>query len=534
MKLAPLAYQLNPSQERILEFKGYNKKSVIEDGEMRDMYNLSSDEYPCLSQRKSRGIYETGIPNLTKPTAVIVKNKKLAIISNGKFYYNGTMYPSLALSDKTQMVAINTRICFFPEKLFFNTQTGETGSLNAAAGAENVTLTVTTSSLTFPSSAGLKLSEKFKAGDAVKISAVGKSDLNVSAVIQEVSDNTITFPDETFIFVTADGNTEENVAVQRIAIGRSCPDLDYVMESNNRLWGVSNSDNTIYACKLGDPTNWTYYQNSSLDSYYAEQGTDGEWTGCAAYSTHMLFFKEDYIHKIYGSKPSNYQIETAQCHALEKGSNKSIAIINETVFYKSRLGIMAYAGGVPVLVSDNFGTDRYVDAVAGTDGIKYFVSVLRDGKPELLVYDVEKMMWHKEDDARARDFCYHNGKLLYIDESDNLIYEISSGKPEEDIEWFAELGPFDEFIEDKKVYSKLKMRMKLEVGSSLTVSISIDDNPWEVIENIHSEDDRALLLPIVPRRCNRFAVKLEGIGRCRIESLVREYRLGTGVKDVRL
>ena len=107
-----------------------------------------------------------------------------------------------------------------------------------------------------------------------------------------------------------------------------------------------------------------------MDSYYAEQGTDGEWTGCAAYSTHLLFFKEDCIHKVYGSKPSTFQIETAQCHALEKGSSKSIAIINETVLYKSRLGIMAYSGGVPVLISENFGTDRYSDAIAGTDGIK--------------------------------------------------------------------------------------------------------------------------------------------------------------------
>ena len=366
--LVPPRYTFIPKEERILEFKGYNKKSVIDDGEMRDMYNLASDEYPCLYQRKARGIYSS---QYRKPTAMLVKDKKLAVISEGQFYYDGTLYPALTLSDKTQMVAINTRICFFPEKMFFNVKTGATGNLSASVVSETTMVTVTSSTITFPESKGFE--NKFVVGDVVEIVASDER-LKISAEIKSVTETSITFPDETFIFVTADGLTETTVEITSIEISRKCPDLDFVIESNNRLWGVSNKDNTIYACKLGDPTNWGYFQNTTLDSYYAEQGTDGEWTGCAAYSTHLLFFKEDYIHKVYGSKPSTYQIESAQCHALEKGCSKSIAIINETVLYKSRLGIMAYAGGVPMLISDNFGTDKFKDAIAGTDGIKYFVS----------------------------------------------------------------------------------------------------------------------------------------------------------------
>lgn len=531
--VAPV-YILSPQQERILEFKGYNKKAVIEDGEMRDMSNLSSDEYPCLYQRKSRGVYETGIPNLGRPTAMIVKNKKLALITDGKFYYDGALYPSLKLSEDTQMVAINTKICFFPEKLYFDTRTGTTGNLEARVEKnEEVSVKVTTASLTFGSSMGF--TNDFKVGDAVQITASDES-LNVSAVISELTDKSITFPDETFISVIAEGKTEMSMTLSSVKVERSCPDLDYVMESNNRLWGVSNKDNTIYACKLGDPTNWAYFQNTTLDSYYAEQGTDGEWTGCAAYSTHLLFFKEDCIHKVYGSKPSTYQIESAQCHALEKGSHKSIAIINETVLYKSRLGIMAYSGGTPTLISENFGTDKLTDAIAGTDGIKYYVSVLRESSPELLVYDMERFLWHKEDSVRVRDFVYHNGKLLFINDADDLIYEIDSDNPlddEKDIRWTAELGPFDEYIEDHKVYSKLKMRLKLGALSELAVLISIDGGEWEVVDYITQDRERACMLPIVPRRCNKFAVRLEGKGRCRVDSLVRVYRSGTSGRDVK-
>ena len=523
-------YTFIPREERILEFKGYNKKAVIADGEMRDMYNLSSDEYPCLYQRKPRGIFSRAYK---KPTAMIVKDKKLAVVSEGQFFYDGTLYPALTLSDDTQMVAINTRICFFPEKLFFNVKTKETGSLSANVALEAISVAVTTSTITF--SEDLSFTNKFSAGDAVQITASDER-LNISAVIQSLTDTSITFPDETFISVVAEGQEEITVSVDSISVDRNCPDLDFVIESNNRLWGVSNADNTIYACKLGDPTNWAYFQNTTLDSYYAEQGTDGEWTGCAAYSTHLLFFKEDYIHKVYGSKPSAYQIETSQCHSLEKGSNKSIAIINETVLYKSRLGIMAYAGGVPQLISDNFGTDKFTDAVAGTDGIKYYVSVLRGGLPELLVFDMEKVLWHKEDSVRVRDFVYHNGKLLFINDTDNGIYDIDSNTPmptEKDIAWSAELGPFDEYIEDKKVYSQLKMRLKLSALSELTVSISIDGGQWEKIARINSDKEVAQMLPIVPRRCDKFSIKFEGKGYCRIDSLVRIYRRSTARKDVR-
>lgn len=529
MLVAP-RYTFIPKEERILEFKGYNKKTVISDGEMRDMFNLSSDEYPCLYQRKPRGIYSKAYRH---PTDIIVKDKKIAVISEGQFYYDGTLYPALQLSEHTQMVAINTRICFFPEKLFFNVKTKETGSLAANVVSETTTVSITKSTITF--AASKEFTKLFKIGDALQITA-SDDRLNISAVVQSLTDTSITFPDETFISVTAEGEEEIDVMVSSISIERTCPDLDYVVESNNRLWGVSNADNTIYACKLGDPTNWAYFQNTTMDSYYAEQGTDGEWTGCAAYSTHLLFFKEDYIHKVYGSKPSSYQIETAQCHALEKGSSKSIAIINETVLYKSRLGIMAYAGGVPQLVSDNFGTDKYTDAIAGTDGIKYFVSVLRDGAPELLVFDMEKFLWHKEDSVRARSFVYHNGKLLFVNDDDNAIYEIDSSNPmptEQDITWAAELGPFDEYLEDKKVYSQLKMRLKMSALSELTVMVSIDGGEWEKLARYSNDRDTAEMLPIVPRRCDKFAVRLEGKGYCRIDSLVRIYRRSTARKDVR-
>ena len=137
------------------------------------------------------------------------------------------------------------------------------------------------------------------------------------------------------------------------------------------------------------------------------------------------------------------------------------------------------------------------------------------------------MLWHKEDDLRVRSFAYHDGKLLYIAE-DNYIYEIDSDKPaaNNDVKWMAQFGPFDEFIENKKVYSKFKLRVKLEDLSELVVMISVDDGKWELVERIGTEKARSITIPIVPRRCNRFAIRLDGKGYCKVESLVRVYRQG--------
>lgn len=550
MGLVAPVYIMNPSQERILEFKGYNKKPVIDDGEMRDMFNMSSDEYPCLYQRKPRGLYDHGISGLQQPASLLVKDKKLAIISDGIFYYDGVAYPELGITNDTKMVAINTKICFFPEKKYFAIRENEEGKHEIGNIPEEVSIDdtvnvrMTSASLIFEST--YDFAKKFKAGDAVTISTTNGY-LELSAAIEDVTNYSLTFTADTFATYIAeaaeDAITDDETGTSYLEkeitgfkMERTCPDLDYVLEYNNRLWGVSSKDNTIYASKLGDPCNWAYFQSTNLDSYYAEQGTDGEWTGCAAYSSHILFFKEDCIHKVYGNKPGNYQITTAQCHALEKGSHKSIAVINETVLYKSRLGIMAYSGGVPMLISDNFGKDRFTDAIAGTDGIKYYLSALCNGEPELLVFDMERMLWHKEDNTRVRDFCYHNGKIIYIDHNDNEIYEMDSDTPldnEKDINWMAEFGPFDEFIEEKKVYSKMKMRLKLEEGSELNVYIRIGDGEWELVQYIDDHAERAQLVPIVPRRCDKFSIKLEGEGNCRIESLVRQFRMSTARKDVK-
>lgn len=81
---------------------------------------------------------------------------------------------------------------------------------------------------------------------------------------------------------SADGKVTENeAAAAPVKLERRVPDLDFVTEQGNRVWGCSREENSIYACALGDPTNWYSYRGIASDSYAVSVGSDGAFTGAA-------------------------------------------------------------------------------------------------------------------------------------------------------------------------------------------------------------------------------------------------------------
>ena len=84
-----------------------------------------------------------------------------------------------------------------------------------------------------------------------------------------------------------------------VAVTREAPDLDFVVECDNRLWGCHYGKgqsgqilNEIYASRLGDFRNWRDYGGLADSSYAVSRGSDGPYTGAAVLDGHPLFFKE--------------------------------------------------------------------------------------------------------------------------------------------------------------------------------------------------------------------------------------------------
>ena len=112
-----------------------------------------------------------------------------------------------------------------------------------------------------------------------------------------------------------------------VKLQRKVPDMDFVVEHGNRLWGCSSEKHEIYASALGDPKNWNQYLGVASDSYAVTVGSTGPFTGAASHLGFILFFKQDCVHQILGSKPSNFQLDTTNCRGVAEGSERSLVQI---------------------------------------------------------------------------------------------------------------------------------------------------------------------------------------------------------------
>jgi hypothetical protein len=235
------------------------------------------------------------------------------------------------------------------------------------------------------------------------------------------------------------------------------------------------------------------------------------------------------MHKVYGNFPANYQIQTTDCRGVQKGSHKSLAIVNEILYYKSRLGICAYDGSLPVEVSTDLGDVAYFDAVGGAHGNKYYISMADGvGVYHLFVYDTSKGLWHKEDNTKVFQFCSNKNDMYYIDKARGEIMRVfGDSESTEDIRWMAESGNIGFDSPDKKYISNMMVRLSLDFGSKVFFYIMYDSSgKWEHVGTIVGNNLKSMNVPVRPRRCDHFRLKIEGEGGAKIFSICKTLEQG--------
>ena len=315
------------------------------------------------------------------------------------------------------------------------------------------------------------------------------------------------------------------------------PDLDYVCESNNRIWGCSfekkdgTQTNEIHACALGDFRNWYKFQGTSVDSYTASVGTDGPFTAAFALQGIPLFFKEGYLHRISGTMPSNYTLITTECRGVQDGSWKSLTLVNETLFYKAATDVMAYEGALPYSVSSKLGTDKYYDAVGCNYRDKYYLCMRDiDSTWHTFVLDTVKNMWHKEDNAKIAHMANVSGELILAYEGEEMttLRAVKGIEGEtEEMEWSVTFGILGFQSEQQKYLSRYNIRAQMSAGSHMKVEMQYDsDGVWHHLGTMKSPKLQTFLLPIIPRRCDHCQLRISGNGTINIYSVAREYENG--------
>ncbi len=575
----PTLRELPTSREMVDVFRGYNHNLRIGDGEFYDMKNLCSANYPVLSPRPKRGVYAS-------PSTLggMIGKDALCYVDGGDFIINDDRIQMGLTTDNAPktLISMGAYVIIMPDKKYINTEdltdfgdieagvtTASTVTFtlckNDGTAFENVEISATppaypvnmmlwldTSSVPnalkqYSYSAGMWVSiastyikisasgigAPFAEGDGVSISGITSpalADLNSNMIIWSRGDD--------YIVVTgilAEVTTQETP----IIITRNMPNMDFIIESENRLWGCRYGEsengeivNEIYASKLGDFKNWNSFMGVSTDSYVASVGTDGPFTGAITHMGYPLFFKEGCMHKVYGNYPANYQIQTTACRGVQRGCSRSLAIVNEVLYYKARSAVCAYDGSLPVEISSALGDVQYTAAVAGALGNKYYISMLDpNNKHHLFVYDALKGMWHREDDTKVRAFCNNRGELYYIDGADNKIRTVlgSGTLDNAPVKWMAETGVIGTDSPDKKYISKLDVRMYLDMGARAFFYIQYDSSgAWEHIYTAKGEDHlRSFAVPIRPLRCDHLRLRIEGEGYANIYSICKTIEQGS-------
>lgn len=503
-----------------VQFGGYWHTPAAQDGEIYDMENMSGRDFPLLSTRHPRWMWR----KLKKPNGLYAHDG-MYWVDGTTMYENGRAVGTVSDGQK-RFASIGTYIIILPDMMYYDRLTRYFGSLAAKwsgevefkdgeyAGVEAKGNTMTTTGEEFP----------FRAGDAVTISGSGENDKSI--IIREVSEDgkTLVFYENSFV----------NGRRDAVTVRREVPALRFACENENRLWGCDGD--TIYASKPGDPFNFNVFDGLSTDSYAVTVGSAGDFTACVSYMGYPCFFKENQIYKVYGSKPSDFQVMGSASLGVDDGSPASPATAGETLYYLSRTGIVAYAGGIPQGVADAFGGVRYHTAVGGSDGERYYVSMQDgDGVWSLFCYDTTKRLWHREDETEVVAFAYHQG--LWMLSADGWLQLMGCAEEipafvqaETQVESFVEFGDFVEGSPNRKGTAKLQMRVELEASAKLTVKMMFDsDGRWRQVAELTTEKKRSYYLPIIPRRCDHFRIRLEGVGEWRLYSLTREHYAGSEI-----
>ena len=332
-----------------------------------------------------------------------------------------------------------------------------------------------------------------------------------------------------------------------IAIERIKPesDFDKCIEVNNRLWTCSSDNNEIYACKQGDCTNWQAYSDGiATDSYAMTVGCEGDFTGIARQNDSVIFFKENWVLKIYGTKPSNDTLATYNVLGVQKGSAKSVVWINGVLYYLSTKGVCRYSpGGQPEIISeDAFGNVKYRNGVAGRHNNKYYISAQNDsGEYELFVFDTETGLWHREDNTQMLSAVTYNNTMYYIDgntgyimcpdDGNNLISDSSEFEREGEFDWSCETGDLYDSDFNAKYISRVSIGVKCEKNTEIKLYAQFEqDGGFRELRTIRYDRKKPQMIPVAVRRSDYLRLRLEGKGQCDIYGLSIEYSQGSRVR----
>ncbi len=518
--LPRLATNVQKNQTLTMQLRGINYSDMLQEGDMVDSLNISSRRYPYITTRKKRTVHG----DYSNATA-LASWEKLIVVDGTNLYYDDELLGTVTEGEK-QFAMVNTKLVVMPDKKYYDFNDSTWNDMSYSLTNVNVTYTSETSFVVNSVDFGNHL----VSGDRIRITGSQEEQNNGEYEIRSTDESLITFVSADFIWTETSGTAiqtlTENINIERLG---DVPDFDYICECENRLWGCSSANKTIYASALGLPDRFEHFANLSTDSYAVAVGSAGDFTGICKLGSSVLIWKEECLHKILGSYPAQYTMYTYEIEGIPKGSAKSMQVINDCLYYLGLHGVYVYNGSYPSLISQNFGERQFVNGVGGNDGDSYLLSCEdTEGNPYLFTFELKYGIWIKEDNIKVSNFARIGRKVYFL--IDGKIYLAYDTMDDPDMEWMIQFAPMYETIEGKKSYSKIVLRVEIPEGSYLLFHMKQDDGKWREMGRIVGSKINTKTLYLPRMRCDKFEIKMTGKGAMTILGMMRDFILGSEVR----
>lgn len=590
-------------EKQSADFRGYYNEPFGSVVRFKDMRNMSGDDAPIIRTRDPRTLYYA-VDNLN---GVFSRGDHLYWVSgNNLCDEDGTIGALASLATGTERTFVNMgayTVIMPDKKLFCPMEDGQPiKDIEGKAQSLNQVVTFTDCDIdgnALPAGAVAVYSKAllpssldmsgFKAGDVVRFqqwNTAGTQLAKDHGYYQLIKIVTTGANAPWVVIIKPNDISHESAWTDgpMLKVERLMPDMDFITENNNRLWGCSSANHEVYACALGDPTNWRTYQGLATDSWAATVGGDGDFTGAATHMGTVLFFKQNEIIKIYGDKPANFQIVTQKARGVQKNCAKSLCTMDENLYYLSEGRMVRYSGAWPEDVSMAWGSDKmcmYGDECASGAGFgKVWTSV---SSPELgtrvmMVYDGRTGHWHVQNEIHlpagitgvGNQWFVRTETAMYFAQETELggqiwkIYghqEGTIGQREDprDILSYIMTGDLEMDVLEQLRVQKVMVRVMVGPYAECTLYVAYDndkDRPedigagWETIahwtgdtpgdEYDYDKEPEELwrelttrnaeVAYIVPRRCDHFRLAIVCTGLVKIMRLNYIYKPGTEIR----
>ena len=141
----PILRNIQRAKEMLTQFGGYVNKDSASEGSFTFERNISTENYPLLSNRRQRGF----IRNIENFQAIIDKDVLVWVDGDSLYIDNeeATLSEGVSISTDSEMcpktiAKMGAYIIIFPDKIWYNTKDDTSGNIESSTEYTNTSITM--------------------------------------------------------------------------------------------------------------------------------------------------------------------------------------------------------------------------------------------------------------------------------------------------------------------------------------------------------------------------------------------------------